>query len=199
MPDNVITINDINKLRNYGLHLISIKDKKPVSKRIGKNGTIDYSWKFADPEQTKFLDYSNEELLKHDLGINHEAGRTLAVDCDCDEAVKFQHLLPDTLTVSSVYNGTPQVRQKIYKLTQDVEEVHESYPKANSIHQQKDGTVIEELAHTQSWIGGGNRFISNDVPPAALNQKDYENLFLLLTLLLLYQLIQYLLSTDSHL
>ena len=51
---NNITIDKINKLRGYGLHLIPIEKKKPKTKRIGKNGTAEYSWKFADPEHEKF-------------------------------------------------------------------------------------------------------------------------------------------------
>ena len=173
---NRITLDKINKLKGYGLHLISIENKKPKYKRIGKNGSAEYSWKFADPEHEKFLEFSDEELLKYDLGVNHEASRTVAVDFDCEEALKFKDLIPDTLTVSSTYDGTTKVRQKIFKLASDVEEVHESFPKANSKHQQKDGTVIEKLAHTQSWIDGGNRFISTDIPPKTLDKQEYESL-----------------------
>lgn len=171
---NSITIDKINKLRGYGLHLIPIEKKRPKSKRIGTNGSTDYSWKFADPEHEKFLEWSDEELLKYNLGVNHEASRTVAVDFDCEEALLFKDLIPETLTVSSVYDGHEKVRQKIYKLAADVEEVHESYPKANSKHQQKDGTVIEQLAHTQSWIEGSNRYISRDIPPKILDTQEYE-------------------------
>jgi len=173
---NNITIDKINKLRGYGLHLIPIEKKKPKTKRIGKNGTAEYSWKFADPEHEKFLEFSDDELLKYDLGVNHEASRTVAVDFDCEEALFFKDLIPETLTVSSVYEGHEKVRQKIFKLATDVEEVHESFPKANSKHQQKDGTVVEKLAHTQSWIEGSNRYISTDIPPKTLDMQEYESL-----------------------
>jgi hypothetical protein len=56
---NSITIDKINKLRGYGLHLIPIEKKRPKSKRIGTNGSTDYSWKFADPEHEKFLEWSD--------------------------------------------------------------------------------------------------------------------------------------------
>ena len=171
-----ITLDKINKLKGYGLHLIPIEKKRPKTKRIGTNGSTDYSWKFADPEHTKFLEFSDEELLKYDLGVNHEASRTVAVDFDCEEALLFKDMIPETLTVSSVYDGHEKVRQKIYKLAADVEEVHESFPKANSKHQQKDGTVIEQLAHTQSWIEGSNRYISTDIPPKTLDTEEYESL-----------------------
>ena len=164
-----ITVDKINKLEDYGFHLIPIENKKPKSKRIG---TENYSWKFANEDHSEYLDYSNDDLLKHDLGVNHEASKTLAVDFDCDEAVKFQHLLPETFTVSSVYDGAPQVRQKIYKLAEDVQEEHTAYPNDKK---SGDGTVIEELTHTQSWIDGGNRFISTDIAPKTLDAEEYES------------------------
>lgn len=164
-----ITIDKITKLKDYGFHLIPIEKKRPKSKRIADDS---YSWKFSDEDHTKYLKWDDNELLKYDLGLNHEASKTLAVDFDCDEAVMFQHLLPRTFTVSSVYDGAPQVRQKIYKLADDVEEEHTSYPKDP---QSKDGTVIEELTHTQSWIDGGNRFISTDITPKTLNKEEYES------------------------
>ena len=107
----IITRELIKQLKSYGLHLISIKDKKP-NKPEFYNGSGDWSWK--KDKDGNYITYSDEELLKHNLGVNHEACDVVDTDFDCDESVEFEHLLPATLTVGSKYNGTEQIRKKIY-------------------------------------------------------------------------------------
>ena len=161
----IITRELIKQLKSYGLHLISIKDKKP-NKPEFYNGSGDWSWK--KDKDGNYITYSNKEPQKHELGVNHEACSMVDTDFDCDESPQFQHLLPQTLTVGSKYNGTEQIRKKIYFVEEGIETEHTSFPTNRNV-KAEDGTVIENLAHTQSWIAGGNRFIINNVKPKTLN------------------------------
>lgn len=173
------TIDTINKLKNdYGLHLIPLKNKLPESKRIGVDDTGKpiYSWKYKDADHKEYLEYTDNELINNDIGCNHEASRTFAIDFDSKESVLFADLLPPTLEVSSVKDGETQVRQKIYRVSKDVQPEHKSWPNKNTVHHSEEGTVIEELSKTQSWLDGGNRFISNDIQPKELDLFEYQQI-----------------------
>ena len=49
-----ITVDKINKLEDYGFHLIPIENKKPKAKRIGKDN---YSWKFGNEDHYVHVDF----------------------------------------------------------------------------------------------------------------------------------------------
>ena len=70
MPAKPITVELLTQLKDYGFHLISIKDKKP-NKPEFYNGSGDWSWK--KDKDGNYIPYSNKELQKHELGVNHEA------------------------------------------------------------------------------------------------------------------------------
>ena len=107
------------------------------------------------------------------LGENLEADRINAVDLDALEARTFEEEYPETFTTYSKGKG---VSQLLYKLADDVEPEHYSLPKKNSAALAQDGTILENIAKTQSFLLGINKIISKDVPIKVLDKEGYAKL-----------------------
>ena len=162
-----ITNDDLTLLRRRGFdHLIPLdENKQPIG-----------SWKFnkmGDPD-SGYRKFSNEELLKAAaVGCNLEADRITAVDLDSPEARCFDNLYDETFTTFSKGKG---VSQLLYKLADDVEPNHYSLPKKGSAALAEDGTIIENIAKTQSFLFGLNKTIHKDIPLKVLDKDAYAKL-----------------------
>jgi len=163
-----ITKDDITNLRRKGFeHLIPLdENKKPIAG----------SWKYnelSEPESgfRKFLDA--ELIGAHAIGSNLEADRINAVDLDALDARTFDDQYEETFTTYSKGKG---VSQLLYKLADDVEPEHYSLPKKNSAALAQDGTILENIAKTQSFLLGINKIISKDVPLKVLDKEAYKRL-----------------------
>ena len=171
----MITEQELKQYKEWGLHLIPLKDdtKKPVSKPYWKkNGTGKLerhdSWKWN--EHGDYLKFSDEEILEAQrVGINHEACSVIDVDCDALEGSSFMSEFPDTLTIGKKVNGSTYIRKKIYKYDGLTE--HKSFGKDT-----EHGSIIENLAHTQSWLFGDGRITLNNVKPKTLTDDQYKRL-----------------------
>ena len=172
---SMITEQELKQYKEWGLHLIPLKDdtKKPVSKPYWKkNGTGKLerhdSWKWN--EHGDYLKFSDEEILEAQrVGINHEACSVIDVDCDALEGSQFMSEFPDTLTIGKKVDGSTYIRKKIYFYDGLTE--HKSFGKDTEY-----GSVIENLAHTQSYCFGGDRITLNNVKPTTLSNDQYKRL-----------------------
>ena len=162
-----ITNDDLATLRRRGFeHLIPLdENKQPIG-----------SWKFnemGEPE-SGYKKFPDADLLAAPaLGENLEADRINAVDLDALEARTFEEEYPETFTTYSKGKG---VSQLLYKLADDVEPEHYSLPKKNSAALAQDGTILENIAKTQSFLLGINKIISRDVPLKVLDKEGYAKL-----------------------
>ena len=172
-----MTEQELKQYKEWGLHLIPLKDgtKVPDSKKFWVkqkgNGKLipEWCWK-QDPETKEFIKWSDEELLKAKrLGINHEACSVIDVDCDAVEGSQFMSEFPETLTIGKKVNGSTYIRKKIYFYDGLTE--HKSFGKDT-----EHGSVIENLAHTQSYCFGGDRITLNNVKPITLSNDQYKRL-----------------------
>jgi hypothetical protein len=171
----MITEQELKQYKEWGLHLIPLKDdtKKPVSKPYWKkNGTGKLerhdSWKWN--EHGDYLKFSDEEILEAQrVGINHEACSVIDVDCDALEGSQFMSEFPDTLTIGKKVDGSTYIRKKIYFYDGLTE--HKSFGKDTEY-----GSVIENLAHTQSFCFGKDRITLNNVKPTTLSNDQYKRL-----------------------
>jgi len=171
----MISESELKLYKEWGLHLIPLKEgvKVPASKKFWseRNGKweVDYCWK-RDPETKDFIRWSDEELLKATrVGINHEACDLVDADCDALEGSQFMSELPETLTIGGKVNGSTYIRKKLYYYDGLTE--HISFGKGK-----ESGTIIENLAHTQSWCFGDGRIILNNVKPKRLSDEQYKRL-----------------------
>ena len=162
-----ITKDDLATLRRRGFeHLIPLDaDKQPVG-----------SWKFnekGEPE-SGFKKFRDQELLAAAaIGSNLEADRISAVDLDALDARIFDDQYDETFTTYSKGKG---VSQLLYKLADDVEPEHYSLPKKNSAALAQDGTILENIAKTQSFLLGINKIIHKDIPLKVLDKDAYAKL-----------------------
>ena len=172
-----MTEQELKIYKEWGLHLIPLKDgtKVPDSKKFWVkqkgNGKLipEWCWK-KNPETKEFIDWSDEELLKAErLGINHEACNLIDVDCDALEGSQFMSEFPDTLTIGKKVDGSTYIRKKIYFYDGLTE--HKSFGKDT-----EHGSVIENLAHTQSFCFGKDRITLNNVKPTTLSNDQYKRL-----------------------
>jgi|TARA_Y100000031_G_scaffold22186_1_gene23013 hypothetical protein len=171
----MISESELKKYKEWGLHLIPLKDgeKIPVSKPYWKkngSGKLERfdSWKWD--EDKNYLKFSDEELLEAKrIGINHEACGLIDVDCDDIDGSQFMSEFPDTLTIGDKINGSTFIRKKLYFYDGFTE--HKSFGKGLDC-----GTIIENLAHTQSWCFGDGRIILNNVKPTRLSDDQYKRL-----------------------
>jgi len=173
----MISESELKKYKEWGIRdaLIPLKDdtKKPEYKTYWKkNGSgklerVD-SWKWD--EDKNYLKFSDEEVLKAKrVGVNHEACSLIDVDCDALEGSQFMSEFPDTLTIGDKINGLTYIRKKLYFYDGFTE--HLSFGKGLP-----SGTIIENLAHTQSWCFGDGRIILNNVKPKRLSDEQYKRL-----------------------
>ncbi len=172
-----MTEQELKQYKEWGLHLIPLKDgtKVPASKKFWVkqkgNGKLipEWCWK-KNPETKEFIKWSDEELLKAErVGINHEACSVIDVDCDAVEGSQFMSEFPETLTIGKKVNGSTYIRKKIYFYDGLTE--HKSFGKDT-----EHGSVIENLAHTQSYCFGGDRITLNNVKPITLSNDQYKRL-----------------------
>ncbi len=172
-----MTEQELKQYKEWGLHLIPLLDgtKIPASKKFWikqkGNGKLipEWCWK-KNPETKEFIDWSDEELLEAKrVGINHEACSLIDVDCDAVEGSQFMSEFPDTLTIGKKVDGSTYIRKKIYFYDGLTE--HKSFGKDT-----EHGSVIENLAHTQSYCFGGDRIILNNVKPITLSDEQYKRL-----------------------
>ena len=172
-----MTEQELKQYKEWGLHLIPLKDgtKVPASKKFWVkqkgNGKLipEWCWK-KNPETKEFIKWSDEELLKAErVGINHEACSVIDVDCDAVEGSQFMSEFPETLTIGKKVNGSTYIRKKIYFYDGLTE--HKSFGKDT-----EHGSVIENLAHTQSFCFGGDRITLNNVKPITLSNDQYKRL-----------------------
>tara|TARA_R110000823_G_C15944858_1_gene500816 strand:+ start:557 stop:2428 length:1872 start_codon:yes stop_codon:yes gene_type:complete len=173
----MITKEQLNKYKEWGLTLIPLTTdtKKPQSKFTGRykpNGDEEWSWK-----KSKGITYSDNELLAASrLGIDHEASNTIDIDFDDKQlhAHKFIDILPATLTIGKIYNGSGRAtaNHKLFLKPKNVEMITESYPKKV---EDKGKKIIELLPNTQSHYFG-DREIINDTPPKRLTESQFQHL-----------------------
>ena len=162
-----ITKDDLATLRHRGFeHLIPLDaNKQPIG-----------SWKFnemGEPE-SGFKKFPDSELLAAPaIGSNLEADRISAVDLDALDARIFDDQYDETFTTYSKGKG---VSQLLYKLADDVEPEHYSLPKKNSAALAEDGTILENIAKTQSFLLGINKIIHKDIPLKVLDKEAYKRL-----------------------
>ena len=108
------------------------------------------------------------------MGIDHEASESLDIDFDDKllHAHKFIDLLPDTLTIGKIYNGSGKVtpNHKLFLKPKNVEMETESYPKKEK---GKGKKIVELLPNTQSHYFG-EREIINDTPPKRLTESQFQ-------------------------
>ena len=99
------TIDDIKKYQSYGFHLIPMgMDKKPKTKRTGKNGKG--SWKWDDKENKTFLKWSDDELLRaNGLGVSHEPSSIAVVDLDAIDISPYASCFKPTFTIGKKVNN----------------------------------------------------------------------------------------------
>ena len=185
MKPAALTESELKKYKEWGLHLVPLSDgsKAPRYKKFwdkDKDGKWipDCCWK-KNPETKEFIRWSDEELLQAErVGINHEACSLIDVDCDDIDASQFMSEFPETFTVGSKVNGSTLIRKKLYFYNGFTE--HKSFGKGNEFIKEKfnkkSGTIIENLAHTQSWCFGDGRVILNDVQPTILSDEQYKRL-----------------------
>lgn len=185
----------INKLKELKFHLVPMVNKKPISKNIG-NGKAEWSWK--RDQSGKYIEYSNQELLDNDIGINNEASHALDVDFD-NVPDEFIHLIPETMEIISKKNGKEKVRKKIFLLDSSITEKdveHKSWPDKNTSHHLEDGTIVEEITKTASWFldkEGSTRYPRNidklkviDPFQYSMIRKDIKKIYALTVLKKLY-------------
>ena len=160
----MISEQQLQQYKEWKLHLIPLKDdtKKPEYKTIRvkqkENGKFktEFPWK-KDPNTGEYITWSDEELLEAKrLGINQEACGLIDIDCDALEGSQFMSEFPDTFTIGKKVNGSTYIRKKLYFYDGLTE--HKSFGKDT-----EHGSVIENLAHTQSYCFGGDRITLNNV------------------------------------
>jgi len=162
-----ITNDDLATLRRRGFeHLIPLdENKQPIG-----------SWKFnemGEPESGYKKFHDQELLAAAAIGSNLEADRITAVDLDALDARIFDDQYEETFTTYSKGKG---VSQLLYKLAEDVEPEHYSLPKKNSSALAEDGTILENISKTQSFLLGINKIISKDIPLKVLDKEAYKRL-----------------------
>jgi len=160
------TIDDIKKYQSYGFHLIPMgMDKKPKTKRTGKNGKG--SWKWDDKENKTFLKWSDDELLRaNGLGVSHEPSSIAVVDLDAIDISPYASCFKPTFTIGKKVNNKLLNRALIYKVT----DKHKSFSYPSSAD--KGQTIIELLTNTQSVIANNEKIIIRDVPPAEIDISE---------------------------
>jgi len=165
----------LDKYREWNLTLIPLNNdtKKPQSKFTGKlddAGKQIWSWK-----KSKGVTWSDAELLAASRwGIDHEASNSVDIDFDDKQlhAHKFIDLLPDTLTIGKIYNGSGRAtaNHKLFLKPKEVEIKTESYPKNV---EGKGEKIIELLPNTQSHYFGEREIIS-DIAPKRLTESEFQ-------------------------
>jgi len=164
----MITESNIKQFQEWGFTLIPLKDKekKPESKFTGKydaKGKKLFSWK-----KSKGITWSDQELLDSSrVGVDHDASNIIDIDFDNPAAIKFMHMLPETLTIGKDVEGETISTHELYRY--DGNRKSESYGKNTD-----DGCVIEVLTNTQTHIAG-DRLITHDMPPKRLTDSEYQH------------------------
>ena len=150
----MITNDTIKTFRDYNFVLTPVgMDKKPLTKNK--------QW---------FYDWNDTELLQADrIGAFHKKSKIYDVDFDDKSfrANQFIDLLPETLTIGKTVKGKIIPTHKIYRMPDDAEFKEYHYPKAA----EKNQTIVETLAGTQTIIAGVDRVIINNVEPVVLDPK----------------------------
>ena len=154
----------VKQFQSYGMKLVPLHDetKKPKTKPVQNvKGEIDYKW--------KGVEWTDDDLANaNTIGVMHRESNIIDVDFDSNEAQKFIHLLPDTLTIGKKVNGRPVATHKLYSY--DGACKTESFGKTSP-----EGCQVELLTNTQTRIIG-DRIILNDVQPKKLTFTEYNEL-----------------------
>jgi putative DNA primase/helicase len=151
-------IDQVNHFEKYGMKIVPVVSgaKNPVTK--------DGKW--------KNVNWTKEDYEKASAGgVDHEASNIVDLDFDDYDAIKFQHLLPETLTVGKKENGRILATHLFYRF----EGKKEKYQTFESRFK-KDSIIIELLHNTQTVCIGNGRLIIKDVPPKKITQTEYNEI-----------------------
>jgi Fe-S cluster biosynthesis and repair protein YggX len=152
----------------WGLKLVPLRDSHSVKDYNEKKHPKTKNGKWKD------VDWSEQELDSAErLGIMHNESNAVDVDFDDPVASQFIDMLPDTLTVGKMINGsgTAIPTHKLYIVDEGIERREESYPTSAP----KGKKVIELLVNKQSWYIGEREQI-NLIEPKRLNAAEYQEL-----------------------
>jgi KaiC/GvpD/RAD55 family RecA-like ATPase len=154
-------MNNILEQRDYfkqrGLYPIPVlESKKPLT----KNG----AWKDVK-------DWTDQDFIQAGgIGIEHEKSKIIDIDFDDPDAIKFQHLLPNTFGLGKKINGFVMTTHLFYHT--DFKCKKTTYL---SDRNKKDSVIVEVLTNTQTVSAGHGRLITNDAPIRKLTESEYDN------------------------